>query len=391
VPIGTVTDLLIQIDQRDKTFQVPVQYDIDLTRLTTARGSFVNLNDTAVLRHQIFDGLRAQLQMESMVTGQLYIELSYNADAKTAELERRPTVWPEIPTTPSLLAALGTGAGSLVADMLKIMFQVNQMLADVNMPEINAAVVASAQAVERLVDSPEIRAALAQVPGMTSQVNRTMAQVELMAGKAGSAIDPLQVQLKATNTEMVATLQALRAMLEEAHGLISMDSGVGYGLQQTLASLRDAGNALSLLATSLERNPDMLIRGKKPPRGDHATRRTKNVPDSPVRSARSDVPAQTGPQPAHRAAIRARWSRAYRGGSVVGQAGREERGDPPAAAGTLPRHTLHPGPARTAPDHYLGVPPLGRGSGRGNQPCHGQLFTSERAPAHGRGRAVAAR
>jgi paraquat-inducible protein B len=203
--------------------------------------------------------------MESMVTGQLYIELSYNADAKPPELERWPTVWPEIPTTPSLLAALGTGAGSLVADMLKIMFQVNQMLADVNMREINAAVVASAQAVERLVDSPEIRAALAQVPGMTSQVNRTMAQVEQLAGKAGASIDPLQVELKATNTELVATLQALRATLEEAQGLISMDSGLGYGLQQALAGLRDAGNALTLLATSLERNPDMLIRGKKPP------------------------------------------------------------------------------------------------------------------------------
>ena len=265
VPIGTVTDLLIQIDQRDKTFQVPVQYDIDLTRLTTARGSFVNLNDTAVLRHQIVDGLRAQLQMESMVTGQLYIELSYNAEAKPPELERRPTTWPEIPTTPSLLAALGTGAGSLVADMLKIMFQVNQMLADVNMPEINAAVVASAQAVERLVVSPEIRAALAQVPGMTSQVNSAMAEVQRLSERAGASIDPLQVQLKATNTELVATLQAMRGTLEEAHGLISMDSGVGHGLQQALASLRDAANALSLLATSLERNPDMLIRGKKPP------------------------------------------------------------------------------------------------------------------------------
>jgi len=265
VPVGTVTDLLIQIDQRDKTFQVPVQYDVDLTRLTTQQGTFVNLKDTAVLRHQIADGLRAQLQMESMVTGQLYIELSYRTDAKPPELERRPTAWPEIPTTPSLLAALGTGAGSLVADMLKIMFQVNQMLADVNMPQINAAVVASAQAVQRLMESPEIRAALAQVPGMTSQVNRTMAQLEQMAGKAGAAIDPLQVQLEATNTELVATLQALRGTLEEAHGLVSMDSGLGYNLQQALTSMRDAADALSLLAASLERNPDMLLRGKKPP------------------------------------------------------------------------------------------------------------------------------
>jgi paraquat-inducible protein B len=125
--------------------------------------------------------------------------------------------------------------------------------------------VASAQSVQRLVESPEIRAALAQVPGMTAQVNRTMASVEFLTGRAGAAIDPFQLQLEATNTELVATLQALRRTVEETHGLLSADTGVGYGLQQALASLRDAADALRLLATSLEQNPDMLIRGKKPP------------------------------------------------------------------------------------------------------------------------------
>ena len=265
VPVGTVTDILIQIDERDKTFQVPVQYKIDLTRLTTQMGTFVNLAQASVLRQQIADGLRAQLQTESIVTGQLYVELSYRTDAPPPEFESRATAWPEIPTAPSLMAALGSGAGSLVADMLKIMFQVNEMLAEVNMPEINAAVVASAQAVERLVESPEIRAALQQVPGMTSQVNRAMESVQLLAERANATLDPLQLKLESTTTEMVAILQALRRTLDETHGLLSTDSGLGYGLQQALTSLRDAADALRGLATSLEQNPDMLLRGKKLP------------------------------------------------------------------------------------------------------------------------------
>lgn len=265
VPVGTVTEILIQIDQRDKTFQVPVQYEIDLTRLTTELGGYVNLADSAVLRQQVADGLRAQLQMESMVTNQLYVELTYRPDAAPPELEARPTTWPEIPTTPSLLAALGTGAGSVVTDVLRVLFQVNQMLEDVDMPEINAAVVASAQAVERLVDAPEIRAALEQVPGMTDQVNLTMAEVQLLAERAGAAIDPLQLQLEDASTEMAATLQSLRRSLDETRGLLSADSGIGYELQEALASIREAADALSLLAASLEQNPDMLLRGKKPP------------------------------------------------------------------------------------------------------------------------------
>jgi len=265
VPVGTVTRILIQIDERDKTFQVPVEYEIDLTRLTTQLGGFVDMDDPAVLEQQIGDGLRAQLQAESMVTGQLYIELSYRSDPAPAVLETRPIALPEIPTTPSLMAALGTGAGSLVEDMMRVLFQVNEMLADVDMPAINAAVVASAQAVERLVDSPEIRGAFEQVPGLASQMNRTMAEVQLLAERAGAAIDPMQLQIEGTTNEMVSVLQALRYTLEETHGLLSTDSDLGFGAQQALESLRDAAEAIRLLSNSLEQNPDMLIRGRKPP------------------------------------------------------------------------------------------------------------------------------
>jgi paraquat-inducible protein B len=265
VPVGSVTGILIQIDERDRTFQVPVQYEIDLTRLTTQLGTYVNLTDPAVMTRQIAAGLRAQLQMESVVTGQLYIELSYRSDPDPPMLERRVTAFPEIPTSPSMMAALGTGAGSLVADMMKVLFQVNEMLAEVDMPEINAAVVASAEAVERMVSAPEITAALAQVPVMAAQVNRTMAQVELLVARAAAAVDPMQTGIGAANAELLATLQAMRRMVDETNGLLSTDSGLGHGMQEALASLREAAEALRLLATSLEQNPDMLIRGRKPP------------------------------------------------------------------------------------------------------------------------------
>ncbi|MBR9988723.1 MAG: MCE family protein, partial [Gemmatimonadetes bacterium] len=265
VPIGTVTGILIQIDQSDKTFQVPVEYEIDLTRLTTQVGTYVNLANRDVLQRQITDGLRAQMQMESIVTGQLYIELSYNADAGPPEVQTLATDWPEIPTTPSLMAALGTGAGSLVADMLKVLFQVNQMLAEVDMPGINAAVVSSAEAVERLMNSPEIMAAVEQVPIMAVQVNRTMEGLQDLATNASAAIGPFQGQVDAASAELIATLKTLRITLEDTHGLLSTDSGVGYGLQDALVSLKEAADAIRLLTTSLEQNPDMLLRGRKPP------------------------------------------------------------------------------------------------------------------------------
>lgn len=266
-PVGTVSKILIQIDERDKTFQVQVEYEIDIKSLRTQAGTYVDLSQQPVLDRQIADGLRAQLQMESIVSGMLYIELAYRKDAKPPELESRETKWPEIPTTPSLMAALGTGAGSVVAEVVRVLFKVNEMLAAIDIPEINAAVVASAQAVQRLVDAPELRAALKEVPGMTAQLNRTMAHVDTLALTANAAIDPMATDLKGATKEMHATLQSLRRTIDETQGLLSTDSGLGFGLEAALVNLKDATNALRQFMTALEQNPDMLLRGKKPTGG----------------------------------------------------------------------------------------------------------------------------
>ena len=126
-------------------------------------------------------------------------------------------------------------------------------------------VVGSAQSVQRLVDAPELRAALNEVPAISAQLNRTLARVDTLAATAGAAIDPMATDLKAATKEMGATLQSLRKTIDDTHGLLSTDSGLGFGLEAALANLKDATNALRLLMTSLEQNPDMLLRGKKPP------------------------------------------------------------------------------------------------------------------------------
>lgn len=265
VPVGTVTDIMIQIDQQEKTFLVPVKFEIDLTRLTTPAGKYINLRDTVVLRQQIENGLRAQLQMESLVTGLLYVQLAYHTDSTPPRLADASTKWPEIPSTPSLMAAIGGGAGSVLSDVMKILTRVNDMLADVNMPEINRAIVQSARAIEGLAASPDIKATLKELPRLTAQVTRTLADVDRLAIRADSAIDPMSAQLTGVTTEAIASLQLLRKTLEDTHGLLSADAGPGYALQGALTSLREAADALRVLINSLERNPDMLLRDKKPP------------------------------------------------------------------------------------------------------------------------------
>jgi paraquat-inducible protein B len=152
-----------------------------------------------------------------------------------------------------------------VEDVVQVLFKVNQMLATIDMPKINAAVVGSAQSVQRLVDAPELRAAMKELPAMTAQLNRTMARVDTLAATANSAVDPIAAELKSATKEMSATLQSLRRTVDETHGLLSTDSGLGYGVEEALENLKDATGSLRLLLNALAQNPDMLLRGKKPP------------------------------------------------------------------------------------------------------------------------------
>jgi paraquat-inducible protein B len=148
---------------------------------------------------------------------------------------------------------------------VKVLFQVNTLLAEIDMKEINGAVVATAQSVQRLVDAPEIRRALRELPRATAQVTRTMVAVERLARTADSAVGPVAVHTERAAAELASTLQAMRRTLEHAEGLLSTDSGVGFELQGALASLKEAADALQLLVTTLEQSPDILLRGKKPP------------------------------------------------------------------------------------------------------------------------------
>ncbi len=265
VPVGRVVGVDIQVDPRDDSFLVPVQYEVDLERLTTSNGTYVDLANPSVRQQQIGKGLRAQLQMESFVTGVLYVELSYRRDSTPPRLQARATPRPELPTTPSLMRAIGGGAGSILDEVMKTVNRVNGMLGEINMKELSASVMQSSRAIETLLRTPELQQTLRQMPAATAQLERTLAQAERLANRATYAVDTVGTGVVGLSTDARTTLDALRRTLDETHTLLSTDAGPGYALTGALTSIQQAADALRALVRSLEQNPDMLLRGRKPP------------------------------------------------------------------------------------------------------------------------------
>ncbi len=117
VPIGEVTDLQLLIDLDEETFQVPVTYQIDMERLDLILSDGLKWTEYEALRQHIQKGLRAQLQLESIVTGQMYIELRYVDTPPLSDEVLDDLATNEIPSTFSPMASLSSEASGLVSNL----------------------------------------------------------------------------------------------------------------------------------------------------------------------------------------------------------------------------------------------------------------------------------
>ncbi len=278
VPIGQVSDILVRMDLEAETFQVPVLYEVDLQPLADEAGRTVDLSNREVLREQVEEGLRAQLQMESIVTGKLYIELTFVPEPEPAALhERRQLSHPEIPTVLSPMARLGEEATGLVSNLrgfdvntinenlVTLLAKANEKIDDLDVRAINDSVLVAVQSVRRLADAPELRAALADLPGLARRMDSTLTDAQRTLRTLNASIGPTREEVHATAADLRATLKDMQQTMQRTRQMLSTDSGIGYRVDDALSTLADAAEALRVLAVSLERDPSMFIRGKEPP------------------------------------------------------------------------------------------------------------------------------
>jgi paraquat-inducible protein B len=277
VPIGEVTDIKLRVDLQNETFQVPVQYAIDLEPVTDTTGAPLDLDNPVLLRDQIGDGLRAQLQLESIVTGKLYVELTYVSNPDSVALAQGRSPHLEIPTQLSPLARLGEEASGLMTnlrrfDVSKInenlvtfLVNANDKLEQLDAAEINRSILATIESIQDVVESDELRTAVADAPRITARLRTTTAEAQRLVERLNAKVDPTAEELKATSTELQATLRKMRGTMTELDRTLSTDSGIGYQAQDALEKLSNAAESIRVLVQSLERNPSMFIRGRDAP------------------------------------------------------------------------------------------------------------------------------
>jgi paraquat-inducible protein B len=285
VRVGQVTD--VQVGWGTSLIAVYIEFEPDLLKGVPQGG--IDPAIRAAIRDR---ALRAQLRMQSFVTGVLYIAID-DFPGTPIVLHGLDKAVPELPTVPTTIE-VWTAKLEKIADAL----------ATLPLDELARSMISTIDEARRILKSPEVarslksldvalaesrdlvrhadelvtnvnaqvgplgsdaratlksaQAALAQVPALVEDVRRVVAKVDTHA-------DPLLTSLQKTSDAAGVTLERAQVTLTGVDGALNQDSPLGYELLRTLREVKELSRSLGSLADYLERNPDAVIYGVRRP------------------------------------------------------------------------------------------------------------------------------
>ncbi|MGD9601854.1 MAG: MlaD family protein [Gammaproteobacteria bacterium] len=289
VKIGEVTSIVTRIDRKTLEVRIPVHVDlVDPRRQLYGRALDGEPEDP--MEALVARGLRAQLQAESLVTGQLFVQLDFYPDAPPP---RSPLIdrWSKrhvIPTVPTILQKAQTTLTEVLEKVEKLPLE-----------EMLEALRGTLAGADRLLNSPELTRAPAELTATLAEIRRVATSTERslapllanadaaarsveasardlrpLAASAQRAFDGVSTfaegdgrrladDLARAAAEARATLTQTRETMASLEALTLPTSAAGHQLRTALAELTAAARAIRALADALEAQPNAVIFGKQ--------------------------------------------------------------------------------------------------------------------------------
>lgn len=267
VRLGTVRDIHVVYDATTSELKIPVIFEIDLDRLivigTDAKHLAEDDGDDVLLDR----GMRAQLQLRSMVTGQLAVNLDFFPGSPIVYRGGYKD-YEEYPTVPSQVEQLRDAAERIIGEMK-----------DVPLGEIFDEILAVLEAMENLVGSEELAGAISGADDLINSedmaasikslrraldsADAAMVSVKELSVGAQEQVGPFVDGLREASDEFGDLLAQAATVLESVESSIDEDSDLRVRTITAMEEVARAARSVRVLADYLERHPEALIKGKK--------------------------------------------------------------------------------------------------------------------------------
>jgi len=270
VQIGQVESIRIRYNQPDDNDAIPVIVSIDTTRLKNELGEGVNLSDTEEFKRQINGGLRAKLDMQSFLTGVLYIELDdYDPPPPFQPIETG-TDYMEIPSIRSGLSEMMKSVTLALNNISQIDFksiadkfdhlakELDDGVGQIDFKAINDSILAATNSLNAILADPKLKDAIAHL-------DTTLGSIQTLADNVNDQVKPISNEIQLTAQRARGTLDQLDATLRTIRDMLEPGSPLRFEVDNTLNELSAAMKSVRVLTDFLERNPGALISGKAGP------------------------------------------------------------------------------------------------------------------------------
>lgn len=261
VKIGSVASILVNLPgrtprnqitaERAQKLRLPVTIELDQNQMM-ALGARGDLTAGTGLQQLIEAGLRARLATESLLTGLLYVELNFfPGTPATLILSSGDKEYREIPTLP-------TQFEQLQEDAMRGLGKLDQ----IDFPALVSSLTEAAQSARDFVSSPELRAAVVALGDAAGSLRATSAATRQTLAKLGEDMGPLVRSLRKTSDSTALAMQSAQTTMVGLQQVVDPDSPLMYELTHAVNRLGEASQAMRDLATELDRNPSLLVRGR---------------------------------------------------------------------------------------------------------------------------------
>jgi paraquat-inducible protein B len=260
VQVGQVTDIIVGFEAAKLDILIPVIFELDLERFKDIGPARVK-SDQEMYEALVARGLRAQLQMQSLVTGQLVINLDF------------------LPNTPARLRGIDKFAGKIAfKSMMEIpsiptpLQRLEKSIENISFEEVVDDVRRAMDGIAKLATSPELHASI-------GEFKETLNAVKKLAHDVDSKVEPLATRLDQTlvdvragigdarklmATDIKDALKSATTAMDNANKSLASIKGtqLRHEISDTLREIAAASRSVRVLADFIEQHPDAVLRGR---------------------------------------------------------------------------------------------------------------------------------
>jgi paraquat-inducible protein B len=253
VEIGSVEDIRIRLELDKGVPRIPVLIALDPERIASLGASETILNSPAEFQSAVEEGLRGQLQTESLLTGLLFVAFDFFPGSPATFVQQprtRKFHYREIPTEPSSTD--------------KARMAVSEVLTKLASSDLVGLVDSARQTVSglhQLLDSPDLKSTIRSLDDVAGRMADAAGRVSHLAAGLDSNISGLRQDLRQTTGKAGAMMDQAAKLLQHTDATIN-DSPLMYQLTRTLDEVSGAARSVRQLTGYLERNPSSVIFGR---------------------------------------------------------------------------------------------------------------------------------